>query len=451
MHFVGCRAAAQPRRRLPEGRSARILNGAPNVNVARQFHPLQDRRGTHILDRMGPVNSPLPSSPTRPSVCVAYGGGPYANSRRALECAGLPPVRGKRVLLKPNVGRVAAPGSGIVTHPEVIAAAIDAFREAGAEVAVGESPIVGVDVQEAFAAAGMAVVAADRGCPLIDMDRRACVEVPVPEGQAIHSLRVCAEAMEFDYIVSVPVMKRHMHTGATLAVKNMKGCLWRRSKVELHMLPALPGSKEKPLDVAIADMVSVLRPHLAIVDGTVGMEGLGPSAGRPKPLDAVVVSADAFAADAVACQLMGTAAEHIPHLRLGAERGYGVIDLDRLTVTPDHWRNAVSPFAAPPENLTIEFPNITVIDRNSCSACQSTLLLFLARYKDRIFDYFPSQGAIHVAIGKSDVELPEGTLLIGNCTAHHRHNGIFVAGCPPVGSQILVALASNRPDQPEPT
>ena len=404
-----------------------------------------------ILDRMSLANSPLLSSLTRPSVSVAQGSGPYANSRRALESVGLLPVRGKRVLLKPNVGRVATPGSGIVTHPEVVAAAIDVFREAGADVAVGESPIVGVDVQEAFAAAGMAVVARDRGCPLIDMDRRPCVEVPVPEGQVIHSLSVCPEAMEFDFIVSIPVMKMHMHTGVTLAVKNMKGCLWRRSKVELHMLPAMAGSADKPLDVAIADMASVLRPHLAIIDGTVGMEGLGPSAGRPKPLDAVVVGADAFAADAVACQLMGTAAEHVPHLRLGAERGYGVIDLDRLAVTPDHWRDAVSPFAAPPENLTIEYPNITVIDRNSCSACQSTLLLFLARYKDRIFDYFPSQGAIHVAIGKGHAELPEGTLLVGNCTAHHRNKGIFVPGCPPVGSQILAALAESERGQREQT
>jgi uncharacterized protein (DUF362 family) len=367
-----------------------------------------------------------------------------------LESAGPLPVQGKRVLLKPNVGRVAPPGSGIVTHPEVIAAAIDVFREAGAEVAVGESPIVGVDVQEAFAVAGTALVASRRGCPLIDMDRRPYVEVPLPEGQVIHSLRLCAEALEFDFIVSIPVMKRHMHTGATLAVKNMKGCLWRRSKVELHMLPPLPGSRDKPLDVAIADMASVLRPHLAIVDGTVGMEGLGPSAGRPKPLDAVVVAADAFAADAVACQLMGTAAEQVPHLRLGAERGYGVIDLDRLDVAPDGWREAASPFAAPPENLTIEFPNVTVIDHSSCSACQSTLLLFLARYKDRILDYFPSPGTIHVAIGKGHTDVPEGTLLVGNCTAHHREKGIFVAGCPPVGSQILAALAENQRGRPEP-
>ena len=399
---------------------------------------------------MGLASNPLLSSSTHPSVCVAHGGGPYANCRRALESVDLAPVCGKRVLLKPNVGRVAPPGSGIVTHPEVVAAAIDVFREAGAEVAVGESPIVGVNVQEAFAAAGMAAVAGHRGCPLLDMDRRPSPLVPVPEGQAIHSLSVCAEAMEFDFIVSIPVMKRHMHTGATLAVKNMKGCLWRRSKVELHMLPTLAGSNDKSLDIAIADMASVLRPHLAIVDGTVGMEGLGPSAGRPKPLDAVVLGADAFAADAVACQLMGTVAEHVPHLRLGAERGYGVIELERLAVTPGHWREAVSPFAPPPENLTIQFPNITVIDQNSCSACQSTLLLFLARYKDRIFDYFPSQSAIYVAIGKVRTEPPEGTLLVGNCTVCHRQKGIFVPGCPPVGSQILAALADRQPAAPDP-
>ena len=353
------------------------------------------------------ANNPLLASSTRPSVHVAQGGGPYANTRRALTLVDLRSVLGKRVLLKPNVGRVASPGSGIVTHPDVVAAAIDAFREAGADVAVGESPIVGVDVQEAFAASGLASVALARGCPLIDMDRRPSVTVPVPEGQVIHSLQVCPEVMEFDFLVSIPVMKMHMHTGVTLAVKNMKGCLWRRSKVELHMLPAIAGSKVKPLDVAIADMSSVLRPHLAIVDGSTGMEGLGPSAGRPKTLDAVVVSGDAFAADAVACQLMGTAAEKVPHLCLGAQRGHGNIELSHMTVTPDHWRDFVSPFAPPPEDLMIEFPNITVIDRSSCSACQSTLLLFLTRYKDRIFDYFPSETTIRIAIGKGHTELPE--------------------------------------------
>ncbi len=352
-------------------------------------------------------------------------------------------VRGKRVLLKPNAGRVASPDSGITTHPDAVAAAIDIFRDAGADVAVGESPIVGVDVREAFEATGIASVAGQRNCPLIDMDRRRFVEVPIPDGRVIRSLRICPDVLEADFIVSLPVMKMHMHTGATLAVKNMKGCLWRRSKAKLHMLPAIDGSDEKSIDVAIADLSSVLRPSLAVIDGTVGMEGLGPSAGQAKPVDIVVVSTDAFAADAVACQLMGTNALDIPHLRMGAERDYGVIDLDRITITPDNWRDWTSPFDPPPKNLKIEFPNITVLDDNSCSACQSTLLLFLKRYKDRIFDYFPEQTTIDIAIGKGHSDLPDGTLRIGNCTAKLRETGILVPGCPPVGSEILTAISGE--------
>jgi uncharacterized protein (DUF362 family) len=392
------------------------------------------------------VNNPFLRPSTPLTVHVAHGCGPYANTRRALGPVELAPVRGKRVLLKPNAGRVAAPGSGIVTHPEVVAAAIDAFREAGADVAVGESPIVGVAVSEAFAAAGITAVAAQRQCPLLDLDHGRGVELTVPDGQVVKTLKVCPDVLEFDVIVSVPVMKMHMHTGATLAVKNMKGCLWRRSKVDLHMLPPVPGQPDKPLDIAIADMSSVLRPHLAIIDGTVGLEGLGPSAGQPKPLNAVVVSVDAFAADAVACHLMGTAAARIPHLRIGAERGYGVIDLERLLVTPDDWRACTSPFAPPPENLTIEFPNIIVLDQRSCSACQSTLLLFLQRYQDRLFDYFPSASPVRIAIGKGHADLPAGTLLIGNCTVQHREQGVFVPGCPPVGSQIWAAISGSPAD-----
>ena len=389
------------------------------------------------------ANNLLLLSATHPSVHVAQGGGPYANTRLALSSVSLAPVRGKRVLLKPNTGRVAPPGAGVTTHPEVIAAAIDAFREAGAEVAVGESPIMGVKVHEAFASSGVTSIAEARNCPLIDMDRRRFVKVPVPEGHAIHRLKVCADVLEFDFVVSIPVMKMHMHTGATLAVKNMKGCLWRRSKVELHMLPPMEGSDDKPIDVAIADLSSVLRPHLALIDGTVGMEGLGPSAGQAKALDLVLASADAFAADAVACQLMGMEATGIPHLRFGAARGYGVIDLDRITVTPENWRDWSSPFSRPPENLAIEFPNVTVFDSRSCSACQSTLLLFLMRHRDRLFDYFGSEHPVNVAIGKGHTDLPEATLCLGNCTANQKQRRVFVPGCPPVGSQILAAISGE--------
>ncbi len=393
---------------------------------------------------MNGAKKPFRQKVGRPAVFVAAGKGAYANTREVLARFDLSAARGKRVLLKPNAGRITPPGSGITTHPEVVAACMDAFLAVGAIVAVGESPILGVKALEALEAIGVAAAARARGCAVLDLDVRPPVELQVPHGEVMKKFSVCAEVLDHDIIVSVPVMKMHMHTGVTLAVKNMKGCLWRRTKVELHMQAPVPGrADDKPIDVAIADLASVLLPHLSVIDGTVGMEGLGPSAGVPKPLDVVVAGADALAADAVACRLMGIRAEDVPHLRMGAERGAGVIDLDGIDVEPENWIEHASAFARPPENLAFEFPNVNVLDKNSCSACQSTLLLFLKRYGEGLFDYFPKGQTINIAIGKGHAELPEGTLCIGNCTVKHKARGIFVPGCPPVGSQILSAISGR--------
>jgi uncharacterized protein (DUF362 family) len=373
-------------------------------------------------------------------VAVTHSGGAYHNTLKALESFPLEAAKGKRVLLKPNAGRLGKPGTGVTTDPEVVRATIDAFRKAGAVVAIGESPITGIKTMEAFETTGIAAMARERDCPVIDMDVRPCVEIDIPDGRVIQKLKLCADVLDFDYIVSIPVMKMHMHTDVTLAVKNMKGCLWRRSKVQLHMLDPIEGSDEKPLNVAIADMSSVLKPHLAIIDGIVGMEGLGPSAGTAKQLDCVVVSADAFAADAVACRLMGTCAEDVPYLRMGAERGFGEIDISKMEISPDNWMDWRSEFVKPPQNLSIEYPNVTVFDNNSCSACQSTVLLFLKEYGDRLFDYLPKGEKLNIAIGRGHTELPEKTLCVGNCTAKFKNTHNFLPGCPPVASEILKKL-----------
>ncbi len=388
-------------------------------------------------------NHPFLKQGDRPHVFVEHGLGPYANTRAALAHFNLENVRGKNVLLKPNAGRAAAPGEGITTDPGVVAAAIDAFQAAGASVAVGESPITGVKAMDALEETGIAAAARERGCALIDLDARPPVVRSIPGAQALDAIKICADVLEYDVVVSMPVMKMHMHTGVTLAVKNMKGCLWRRSKVDLHMLPAAPGSTEKPLNIAIADLSGVLRPHLAIIDGTVGMEGMGPSAGTPRPLDVVVAGADPFAADAVACALMGVEPEQIAHLRLGAERGYGVIDLAQIRVTPESWRERACAFAPAPASIDIEFPGIEILDRNSCSACQSTLLLFLKQYGSAILDYCPAGSTLSIAIGSGHAQLAGGTICLGNCTAAHRNGRCFVAGCPPVGSEILKAITGR--------
>ncbi|MHC4871268.1 MAG: DUF362 domain-containing protein [Planctomycetota bacterium] len=388
--------------------------------------------------------TPFKINKQKPDVFIASGKGAYQNTLDALSNIDLTPASGKKVLLKPNAGRLAKKDSGITTNPEVVAAVIDAFRKVDAVVAVGESPISGVKTAEAFEITGIAEVCRERNCPMIDLDKKIPMEVSVENGKAINELKVCADLLEYDIIVSIPVMKMHMHTLVTLSIKNMKGCLWRRSKVKLHMLPEIKDIDCKPIDVAIADMSEILKPHLAIIDGSACLEGLGPSAGNAKNLDLVIAGTEPFACDAAASHIMGVDPHDVAHLHLAAERGFGILDLDKINVTPDNWQDLVDPFERPPENIAIDFPGIKILDKNSCSACQSTLLLFLKRYGESIFEYFPEQKEIAMAIGKGHDDLPEGTVCIGNCTIKHQNKGIFVKGCPPVASEILSRISGKE-------
>ena len=377
-----------------------------------------------------------------PKVYATKGSDPYDNTRAVLSKMDISHFKNKKVLLKPNAGRIAKPGSGITTNAQVVAAAADAILENSAEVDIGESPIWGVKALETLEAAGITKIAEKRKCRLVDLDAGNFVKIAAPDGIAVQSFKVNKKLLDYDIVVSIPVMKMHMHTGVSLSIKNFKGCLYRRSKVKLHMLPPVEGDNEKPINIAIADMSGVLRPHLAIIDGSIGMEGLGPSAGEPKPLGVVIAGFDPFATDAVACKLMGISALEVPHLKIGAERGYGVIDINNIAVLPKCWKEWSSPFERPPQNLSIEFPNTVILDRNSCSACQSTLYLFLKRYHKNLQDIIKNED-IQFAIGKGHTNLSEKTICIGNCTASFGKRQHFIQGCPPVASAILCAVTGK--------
>ena len=158
----------------------------------------------------------------------------------------------------------------------------------------------------------------------------------------------------------------------------------------------------------------------------------------------VIVGVDAFATDSVACAIMGISAHDIPHLRIGSQRGYGVIDLDSIAVNPENWKDVQDSFDLPPEELSIEFSGFTVLDQQSCSACQSTLLMFLRQYGQQLSDSTSDDKDITIAIGKGHKELPIDTLCVGNCTAKHKNCRKFVSGCPPVSSEILSMFNDYR-------
>jgi uncharacterized protein (DUF362 family) len=380
-------------------------------------------------------------------VIVSKGDNPYETTKRILQIFPLPDLKGRKILIKPNAARLASPGEGVTTHPLVVEATIDYLKEKGvANIVIGESCIFGVNAQEAFRMTGMKEICEKKKVKLIDLDQIDPMKIMIPKGKVIKKIKVPAILRDFDFIISIPVMKTHMHTQLTLSIKNMKGLLWRREKARLHQLRCNESITRgyKPLDIAISDMASVLFPHLSIIDGTVGMEGMGPAYGRQKKMGIVLVGNNSVSTDAVATRLMGFDPEDIPHLKLSAKKGLGEIQAKKISIQPKDYLKWEAPFNPPPSKLSIPFPDIIVHDEGSCSACLSTLLIFLQDYHSLLSGYRLQDKKIHIGIGKHLDTFPKGTILVGNCTAKRRSKGIFVQGCPPVGSQVLNILLRKR-------
>ncbi|MBN1901388.1 DUF362 domain-containing protein [Candidatus Sumerlaeota bacterium] len=389
-------------------------------------------------------------SPQMGDVYVSFGDNGYKTTLDVLQK--LPfdfsLLRTKRILVKPNAGRLVAPHLGINTSPEVVAGILDFLLERDIKnIFVGESCILGVKPLEALEKCGIAGEARQRNVEIVDLDAEKPKTVSIPRSKAIKNLKVCKKALEADFIISVPVMKTHMHTQVSLGLKNMKGCLYGREKVRLHQLPEIKNLPKpaKPLDMAIADLAKILFPDLCVIDGIIGQEGLGPSAGNPIELGAAVASFNSLAADIVTARLMGIDPAGINHLQLAIKEIWGQDStLGNFQVFPEDYEKKAIRFEPPPEKISFEFKNVRVEDVDSCSACLSTALMFLKRYQENLADYFNEDNPLRIAIGKGIGPQKEGTLLIGNCTAHRRKGCVFVKGCPPVASDILRSLMEHK-------
>ena len=378
--------------------------------------------------------------------------GPFENVKNALAALDLTPLKGKRVMIKPNMGRAATFGHGYNTHPQAIAGIIEMVKDSGAnKIAIAESPLVGVDTMEAFRKGGVTDVAKKYNVELIDMDAFKPVIKNITNGRVLESTKVCSTVYEYDFIISAPVSKTHMHTGVTLGIKNMKGCLYRHEKVRYHQLEyrdvVYP---EKTLDSAISDLATILLPDLSVIDGFIGMEGLGPSGGEAKQSDFCVASWHPMGADIYGCLLMGLDPKDIPHLRLVSERCNLPLNPDAYLVLPEKFETYIVPYKVPPTNISVEFENIKIYDKESCSACQSTLMLFLRRFKDDMTQYVLHDGKFHIAIGKGVEDAIDGTVFVGNCARFMKDKGVIVLGCPPVPTRIYEAITGREPDENEP-
>ena len=130
-------------------------------------------------------------------------------------------VRGKRVLLKPNLVEFDS-STAVNTHAAIVAAAVEVFTKLGAaEVRIGEWPGHRRDTVFLAEEAGYRRDVPDFDRRFVDLNRDDVAAVDGFAGEERFYLP--RTALAADLVVSLAKMKTHHWAGATLAMKNFFG------------------------------------------------------------------------------------------------------------------------------------------------------------------------------------------------------------------------------------
>jgi uncharacterized protein (DUF362 family) len=258
----------------------------------------------------------------------------------------LPAVRGKRVLLKPNLVEYSTKAV-INTHPNVIAATADSlFRLGASEVIVGDGPGHVRDSEMLIDECGLRSKLSEVGrVRFVDLNFDAVRRV-TPRGgfTSFRELWLPETVLSADVIISMPKIKTHHWAGVTLSLKNLFGCVpgnvYGWPKNVLHW---------EGIDNSIVELAATIPVHYVIADGIVAMEGNGPLHGPSRHLGCLLFADDPIAADATCCRLMGIEPLRINHLRMTAP--IGNFTLDRITHAGEPTASLKQTFVLMPEFL----------------------------------------------------------------------------------------------------
>jgi len=130
---------------------------------------------------------------------------------------------------------------------------------------------------------------------------------------------------ETDVFITLPVLKTHALTVFTGALKNQWGCIPRYDRILLH----------KHIDELIPILNKLFKPQIVIMDGIWGMEGRGPTSGKPRYMGVILGSCHPASLDATAMRLIGLDPYTARHVVLSAGEELGTIDADKIEIEGD--------------------------------------------------------------------------------------------------------------------
>jgi uncharacterized protein (DUF362 family) len=220
---------------------------------------------------------------------------------------------GDRVLLKPNLLTGARPTKECVTRPEVVYCVAQMVQAVGGKPFLGDGPAFGSAAGVAKANGYLPLVK-ELDLPIVEFKGKRYATV----SQEFNHLLLSKEAMEADVVINLPKVKSHVQLTMTLGVKNLFGCVPGKMKAWWHMEA---GKDADRFGTMLVETARAIHPDLTILDGIIGHEGNGPSAGEPRDLGVLAASNDVFALDQALLAILQVDPSQVPTIRAAQRLG----------------------------------------------------------------------------------------------------------------------------------
>lgn len=293
--------------------------------------------------------------------------------RRALETlienTGFPDVKGKKVLVKPNLLSDLPPETAVTTHPVVVEELLRLIKERGAlEIRCGDSS--GMQTKALSAGkCGIEAAIASQGAVFTDL-RSEYTQMSING----FDIPISNYALQADVVISAAKFKTHQLMLSTGAVKNLFGCVPGMLKAEMHV----KAFNNVSFAQVLIGLYETIRPEWSLIDAVVGMDGPGPRNGRARKVGYLMASENGYALDKAEAVMMGY--KQVPLIKAAEEKFPGCTDTDYPLLNP--YDLVMKDFSRIPEKKTsmlrVGIDNLFGLDsrpypvfqRDKCKLCQ---------------------------------------------------------------------------------
>ena len=235
-------------------------------------------------------------------------------------------VKGKKVLLKPNLVTGSSSQSGITSDVSLARAILDKLDDC--EVTVGND-------FDYFRDLGYDKLEKEYNCKVVSFDKlpkKDIIEVKVPNQFKFDKIPIARDALEADYIVSLAKLKIHGLCQVTMSLKNMFGCVpTRKHRIRIH----------PSIRIALLDILQIKYPNFGLIDGVIGNQ-MDEVASNPINHGILLASKDCLGLDVVGTRCMGIHEEEIEFLKRAMK--FYKFKEEKIEVIGEQVENVMKPY-----------------------------------------------------------------------------------------------------------